>query len=87
MNRIQGKVAIVTGGESGIGLATSRLFAEDGAHVVVLDIAATTAVYVTAPAQVKSAIWNVVQDHGRLDILVNVAGGSRRKWGDGPADA
>jgi NAD(P)-dependent dehydrogenase (short-subunit alcohol dehydrogenase family) len=28
----------------------------------------------------------VTSDYGRLDLLVNVAGGSGRKWGDGPAD-
>lgn len=35
MNRLTGKVAIVTGASSGIGHATARLFAEQGAHVVV----------------------------------------------------
>ena len=30
---------------------------------------------------------SVVSDYGRIDILVNVAGGSGRKWGDGPTDA
>src|ERR1051325_409360 len=29
----------------------------------------------------------VLKEHGHLDILVNVAGGSGRKWGDGPADS
>jgi NAD(P)-dependent dehydrogenase (short-subunit alcohol dehydrogenase family) len=87
MNRLKGKVAIVTGGESGIGLATARLFAEEGARVVVFDIAATPPVDVTAPAQVESAVRQVIQEHGRLDILTNVAGGSGRQWGDGPADA
>jgi len=41
----------------------------------------------TDAPQVASAIDSVVSDYGRIDILVNVAGGSGRKWGDGPADA
>ncbi len=87
VNRLAGKVAIVTGGAGGIGSAAARLFEEEGAGVIVFDTAATPAVDVTSAAQVESAIARVVQAHGRLDILVNVAGGSGRKWGDGPTDA
>jgi NAD(P)-dependent dehydrogenase (short-subunit alcohol dehydrogenase family) len=42
---------------------------------------------VTDAPQVASTIESVASDYGRLDALVNVAGGSGRKWGDGPADA
>src|SRR5262249_12144219 len=35
MSKLQGKVAVITGGTSGIGLATARRFADEGAHVVV----------------------------------------------------
>jgi NAD(P)-dependent dehydrogenase (short-subunit alcohol dehydrogenase family) len=42
---------------------------------------------VTDAPQVASAIDGVVSDYGRLDVLVNVAGGSGRKWGDGPTDS
>jgi meso-butanediol dehydrogenase/(S,S)-butanediol dehydrogenase/diacetyl reductase len=41
----------------------------------------------TDAAQVAAAIESVVSDYGRLDVLVNVAGGSGRKWGDGPTDS
>ena len=37
--------------------------------------------------EVEAAIGEVVTRYACLDILVNVAGGSGRKWGDGPADA
>ncbi len=39
LGRLQGKVAVVTGADSGIGRATSRLFAREGARVVCVDIA------------------------------------------------
>jgi NAD(P)-dependent dehydrogenase (short-subunit alcohol dehydrogenase family) len=91
MNRLQDKIAIVTGGGSGIGLATARLFMEEGAHVSIFDIEASgensLRVDVTSASDVESAIKHVVGNQKRLDILVNVAGGSGRKWGDGPADS
>jgi NAD(P)-dependent dehydrogenase (short-subunit alcohol dehydrogenase family) len=91
MNRLQEKVAIVTGGGSGIGLATARLFAEEGARVSVFDIEASAEnslhVDVTSALDVESGIKEIVANYGRLDILVNVAGGSGRKWGDGPTDS
>ncbi len=91
MNRLADKVTIVTGGGSGIGLATAQLFTEEGARVIVFDVQASggdfTPVDVTSASQVESAIQEVIRKHGRLDILVNVAGGSGRKWGDGPTDS
>jgi NAD(P)-dependent dehydrogenase (short-subunit alcohol dehydrogenase family) len=42
---------------------------------------------VTDAPQVASAFESVVSDYGRIDVLVNVAGGSGRAWGDGPTDA
>ena len=91
MNRLQDKVAIVTGGGSGIGFATAQLFAEEGARVVVFDIDVSTAdsfrVDVRSASEVESAIQRVLQRVEHLDILVNVAGGSGRKWGDGPTDS
>jgi NAD(P)-dependent dehydrogenase (short-subunit alcohol dehydrogenase family) len=91
MNRLQDKVAIVTGGGSGIGLATAELFANEGARVVIFDINDSSSnslhVDVTVPSEVESAMQLVVKDHGHPDILVNVVGGSGRKWGDGPTDS
>ena len=104
MSALDGKVAVVTGGGSGIGRATAQLFAAEGAQVIILDIDADSAsqtlaslngshpgsshiLDATDAPQVASAIENVVSDYGHLDVLVNVAGGSGRKWGDGPTDA
>ena len=91
MNRLKDKVAIVTGGGSGIGFATAQLFAQEGAQVVVFDINPSDSdslrVDVTSASEAESAIQQVLQTHGRLDILINVAGGSGRKWGDGPTDS
>lgn len=98
MNRLPNKVTIVTGGASGIGLATAQLFAQEGARVVTFDINTPPVnvpnpdglalhVDVRSASQVEAAISQVTNSYGRIDILVNVAGGSGRKWGDGPTDS
>jgi len=80
-----GLVALVTGGASGIGLATARLLAARGARVAVLDRVKPEAagqsedIYpvvadVTDDAAVRAAVADVGRALGRLDILVNNAG-------------
>ena len=99
--QLNGKVVVITGGGSGIGAATAQLFASEGAQVVSLDIDTARAaetldslnenhssltVDVSNAQQVESTIHDILSTFGRIDALVNVAGGSGRKWGDGPTD-
>jgi len=70
MRGLQGKTAIVTGGAAGIGAATVQRFREEGARVVVFDIAAEEKVDITDYAAVKKAVAAAAP----VDILVNNAG-------------
>lgn len=74
--RLADKVAVVTGGASGIGAAVVPRFREEGATVAVLDVADTADLVcdVTDEAAVAAAFDRVVADHGRLDVLVTSAG-------------
>jgi len=82
MGRVQDKVALITGGASGIGLATAQLFADEGAKVVLTDLsppsfksaAADYKLDVTRETEWIAATDNVLRDFGRIDILVNIAG-------------
>jgi 3alpha(or 20beta)-hydroxysteroid dehydrogenase len=87
VTRLDGKVAIITGGARGQGAATGQLFAEAGATVLLTDVdeppdppsAATGAISfarhdVTRPEEWARVVEQVLSAHGRIDVLVNNAG-------------
>lgn len=84
MSEFAGLVAIVTGGASGIGLATAKQLNRRGAGVAALDLnpdrlppgIVGIKVDVTNDTQVKSAVDAVAERFGRLDVVVNNAGTS-----------
>jgi NAD(P)-dependent dehydrogenase (short-subunit alcohol dehydrogenase family) len=88
MDRLKGKVAVITGAASGLGRACAERFAQEGARVVVADIQEDAGkevaqglpesrfvkVDVTEPTSVEAMIAETVRHYGRLDILFNNAG-------------
>jgi NAD(P)-dependent dehydrogenase (short-subunit alcohol dehydrogenase family) len=88
MMRLANRVALITGGNRGIGLATAGLFAQEGAQVMLFardqvrgeaEAAKIPGAYfiqgdVTKAAACQQAMAEVIRIHGRLDILVNCAG-------------
>ncbi len=87
MGMLTGKTAVVIGGHSGFGLAITRRFADEGAHVVVAarrielvnEVAAAvggTGIIcdITDDDQVQALVATVLADRARIDIAVNCAG-------------
>ncbi len=82
MGRLDGKVALITGAAGGIGAATAKLFASQGARLVLADLAPLAAapgvltlhLDVTDEAGWSAAMEQAIARFGRLDVLVNNAG-------------
>ena len=87
--RLEGKVALVTGGASGIGAETSRVYVREGAKIAIADVndnggielaseIGDGALYVhldtRSENEWREVVKQIVEIYGRLDILVNSAG-------------
>ncbi|MEE9286010.1 MAG: glucose 1-dehydrogenase [Dehalococcoidia bacterium] len=90
--RLENKVALITGGSSGIGRTTGQLFVREGARVALADVDADRGAEaarmiedtggealfvpldVTSEPSIESAVAQVVQRFGRIDVLFNNAG-------------
>lgn len=90
MPRLTNKVAVITGGAGGIGSAAAKLFAQEGAHVVLVDLdesalqktvqaigdenVSYVAADTTQPDQVQHFVNTTIERHGGIDIFLANAG-------------
>ena len=90
MTRLAGKVAIITGGAGGIGRAAARIFTDEGARVLLVDLneaalqsavqtvgsdkASYVAADITQPEQAQRYVTTAVERYGGVDILLANAG-------------
>jgi len=86
--RMDGKVVLMTGGNSGVGQSTVRLFTQEGATIIAMDLKTdwleeyakehdnVTAIQanVTDESKMQAIVEDVIAKHGRIDALLNIAG-------------
>ena len=97
---LEDKTIVVIGGTTGLGLSAAKAFVTQGAKVVVVgrnpdsceearkqlgtSVAAAIQGDASQPATAEKAMQEAIRAYGRLDGVYHVAGGSGRKFGDGP---
>jgi NAD(P)-dependent dehydrogenase (short-subunit alcohol dehydrogenase family) len=96
---LENKRIVIIGGTSGIGLSSAKYFIKEGASVLALgsnpekvekarEILSSNAICIQGDATLEgtaqTACDTCIDEFGGLDGLYHVAGGSGRKWGDGP---
>ena len=91
---LKGKNIVIIGGTTGIGSSAAKYFSHEGAHVLAMglsagDIAETSDCKIfegdaRIEKHVEEALDFGLKTFGSIDGLYHVAGGSGRKWGDGP---